>query len=55
MTPARTFAEWEARARVPERVPVYIGRPTLRLWNIGTFVICRFAVLLSTLSFWRPS
>lgn len=51
---ASTFAEWEERARVPAREPVYLPeRQQLRFWNlvgIGTKVIFRIVVLLSRLS-----
>jgi len=52
--PASTFAEWEERARMPVREPVYLpARRNAQLWNLCTFCLkVLFGVLmnLATLS-----
>ena len=58
--PASTFSEWEERARVPVREPVYLpARPKLLSWKrastIGTKVTFRILVYFCTLSLWRLS
>jgi hypothetical protein len=57
---ASTFAEWEERAQIPVREPVYLpARPELLSWKqasmIGTKVTLRILVYFCTLSLWRLS